>query len=63
MNATFSVKNSELSKELLSFTFLELRKSQRNAKLILDYNDMNQLFKDKKLPVLRTIVKEIVDDP
>ena len=51
---------------LVSFASLKplgLRKSQRYAKPILDYKDMNKLFKDKKFPVLRTIVKDLAEDP
>lgn len=51
---------------LVSFAYLQylgLRKSQRYAKPVLDYKDMNKLFKDKKFPVLRTIVKDLTEDP
>lgn len=46
-----------------SLQYIGLRKSQRYAKPVLDYKDMNKLFQDKKFPVLRTIVKDLTEDP
>ena len=51
---------------LVRFAYLHsigLRKSQRYAKPVLDYKDMSKLFQDKKFPVLRTIVKDLTEDP